>query len=72
MPYNMKAGSQEAPAPEFMEMIKTIELYLQQTREVLDRIEGHIKELKKENSIQDEKTPVREDPMKKYFSAPAM
>ena len=72
MPYILKSGSPEVTAPEYMEMIKTIELYLQQTREVLDRIEGHIKELKKEKSFKEEKTPAREDPMKKYFSAPVM
>ena len=37
------------------EIIRTIELYLQQTREVLDRIEKDIEELKKENRINREK-----------------
>ena len=37
------------------EIIRTIELYLQQTREVLDRIEKDIEELKKEDRINREK-----------------
>ena len=37
------------------EIIRTVELYLQQTREVLDRIEKDIEELKKEDRINREK-----------------
>ena len=37
------------------EIIRTIELYLQQTREVLDRIEKDIEEMKKEDRINREK-----------------
>ena len=37
------------------EIVRTIEHYLQQTREVLDRIEMDIEELKKENRINREK-----------------
>ena len=37
------------------EIIRTIELYLQQTREVLDRIEKDIEEMKKEDRSNREK-----------------
>ena len=44
------------------EMIDSIELYLQQTREVLDRIEGYIRELKEENRIDKEKDAIKSNP----------
>ena len=40
------------------EIIRTIEQYLQQTREVLDRIEKDIEELKKEGRIKRDKEEV--------------
>ena len=40
---------------DILEIIRTIEQYLQQTREVLDRIEKDIEELKKEDRINREK-----------------
>ncbi len=49
---------------QIMEMISVIEVHLQQTREILDRIEVQVKELKKEHGIQkerEEKVPVKKD-----------
>ena len=45
-------------------MISVIEDYLQQTREILNRIEVQVGELKKEHGIQkerEEKVPVKKD-----------
>ena len=58
MPIMSKTPGKELPARsvrEIEEMIGTIEQYLQQTREVLDRIEKDIEELKKEGRIKRDK-----------------
>ena len=51
MPVMSKTDRIGISESDIAKMIETIELYLQQTREVLDRIEGHIKDLKKEHGI---------------------
>ena len=61
MPMMNKAPGKELPSTSFREieeMIGTIEQYLQQTREVLDRIEKDIEELKKEGRINREKDAI--------------
>lgn len=65
MPVMSKTGRPGIPQSDIAKMIETIELYLQQTREVLDRIEGHIKDLKKEHGIGEvtkEMHSLRKDP----------
>lgn len=61
MPMMGKTPGKELPARsvrEIEEMIGTIQQYLQQTREVLDRIEKDIAELKKEGRIKRDKEEV--------------
>ena len=61
MPMMNKTPGKDLPARsvrEIEEMIGTIEQYLQQTREVLDRIEKSITELKKEGRIKKEKNEI--------------
>ena len=68
MPMTSKTPEKELPGRsvrEIEEMIEPIEQYLLQTREVLDRIEGHIKDLKKEHGIGEvtkEMHSLRKDP----------
>ena len=61
MPMMSKTPGKEPQARstrEIEEIIGTIEQYLQQTREVLDRIDKEITEMKKESRIQREKDEI--------------
>lgn len=61
----MEIRQQNGSAQEqIIEMISVIEEHLHQTREILDRIEVQVKELKKEHGLQkdrEEKMPVKKD-----------
>ena len=61
MPMMSKSPGKEKPGRtvrEIEEIIGTIEQYLEQTREALDRIDKDIAELKKESRIQREKDEI--------------